>query len=437
MPKLQSTVKDNQFPYPRHLAKGYHLLERKDNKDGMWYHVEYATGGSAWHPEADLMPTNYVVLDVRATKVTRGKRVVTIVEKYVYDPATDPAAKQASWIAAADMDGEEATMVGIIGESASHWQVEWDKGDERTTWEHKTDGILPTDEMISEWTAASAPSASSKQKRPLKRQKLEDGTPARPILLDKDDDYTEDEKEDDTDENDSDDEKEDNIEDENDSDDEKAADRGKENKKRKAGPQKDRYLDRAVLTPHKQACNDLVALCARTAREAKGNAIADASALIFDGQYMHTTRALRRVGYAANNIHIPNYSASAAAMAKHKQARVFPMSAHQFLQSAAADRQHTYDIVWLDYTCTLDGDKGGSPKADINLLLEQHRIASGGYLAVTVCCRSAKHARGEGMSALNKFVSRCARSHGYRIEEFSGQRAYGAGMAFSILQLTR
>jgi hypothetical protein len=111
----------------------------------------------------------------------------------------------------------------------------------------------------------------------------------------------------------------------------------------------------------------------------------NSNVLILDTEQFRTAKVLEEAGVKPENIHIPQNDDETYREMQIKQKR---NNIEHCTLNTYLDKDIEYDMVWMDYCCTFDGNKNISPKEDIKKCIELNRMKEAGYLCLTFSLRN-------------------------------------------------
>jgi hypothetical protein len=137
---------------------------------------------------------------------------------------------------------------------------------------------------------------------------------------------------------------------------------------------------------------------------------ASAKILVLESSELNTVRAFKAQGVAESEVHIPNPCTKVcdAISTAFPTAQVTKETVGDLIRTT----QHKYDVVFLDYMCTVEGNKTTKPTHDVQQLFHRKLITTPGILATTFCKRNSQHNQQE---KLTRQVFKSALENGYRI----------------------
>ncbi|MDX1279246.1 hypothetical protein [Oceanihabitans sediminis] len=120
----------------------------------------------------------------------------------------------------------------------------------------------------------------------------------------------------------------------------------------------------------------------------KENRHVNKCALILESPAMLTTKALKKAGFTERQIEIPNFDKKDYQGIKRKHKNTYNVSVGEFLDMVENFGRESFDIAFLDYMCTLTGNKACSPKEDITKYYKYRFPKHNSILAITLSYRS-------------------------------------------------
>ena len=159
-------------------------------------------------------------------------------------------------------------------------------------------------------------------------------------------------------------------------------------------------------------------------------------AVILDGSDTQTLKTLKKHGWDTNKIFIPNCSKDYDSIAR-KHPNSYNITLLDFL------REHEgrcFGMVYMDYMCTLDGNKDMDPKKDLRFLFNKKMLSGNAALGITISLRSSQ----PDVPFSSPDVVRCialvqmlANRNGYdaRLHPIGGNYSNGGSMATLLFSI--
>lgn len=163
------------------------------------------------------------------------------------------------------------------------------------------------------------------------------------------------------------------------------------------------------------------------------------NAVILDTSSFLTTNALIKAGYSKSKIEIPNFSSDYHKI-KKKHRSTFNMSLSEYLdminELPVKDYREKYSLIFMDYCCSVLGNKDVNPESDIEKMFKMRMPRNGSIFATTFSFRNGKLTNYEAVSMADYIVSKNAFENGYAVIKQKKSKAYN-GMFFSVYELKK
>ncbi|KAG5184602.1 hypothetical protein JKP88DRAFT_244614 [Tribonema minus] len=127
----------------------------------------------------------------------------------------------------------------------------------------------------------------------------------------------------------------------------------------------------------------------------------------FPSSELNTINAFLAQGVLENNVYVPNPSKRVCETIQgaFSGAHVTQETIGELL----ATTQHQYDVVFLDYMCTAQGNTTTKPSRDVQQLFSRKLIKTPGIIATTFCKRNSQENQQE------RLMFETAMASGYRL----------------------
>ena len=161
------------------------------------------------------------------------------------------------------------------------------------------------------------------------------------------------------------------------------------------------------------------------------------NALILDTSAFLTTNELVKAGYNKSMIQIPNFSSDYHKI-KRKHRASFHMSLYEYLEMLgelpSKEYEEKYTLFFLDYCCSILGNKDVKPEEDIQKIFDMGLPANNSIFATTFSFRNGKMKNYEAVSMADYIITKNAYERGYFVIKLADSKAYN-GMFFSVYEL--